>query len=130
MIRYQYVIDPIAQHLVEKGVDPDQIEDAYTLAMNPEKRIRFQADLQEYVDHAVASTVNLPEPVTDPDDIQEFGDMLMQYLPRLRGITCYPDGARSGQPLTSVAYSYAKDQTGVTFEENREAQCLSGICGA
>ena len=56
--KFQYVIDPIAHHLIEeKGIDPDQIEDAYSLSYNVERRLRFQADLQGYVDHAIASTI-------------------------------------------------------------------------
>jgi ribonucleoside-diphosphate reductase alpha chain len=129
-VKYQYVVDPTAVKLEALGVDPDSIEDAYTLAMNPEKRVKFQADLQAYVDHGIASTINLPAPITDAVEIRSFGEMLMPYLPKLRGITCYPDGARSGQPLTSVSYSYASKQLGVTFEEtSANAACASGVCG-
>lgn len=128
--KYQYVIDPTAHRLREQyGIDPDTIEDAYTLALNPEKRIKFQADLQEYVDHGIASTINLPGPVTDPEEIREFGETLMEYLPRLRGVTCYPDGARGGQPLTASTYEYAIKHTGVVFEESADNACASGVCG-
>lgn len=129
--KYQYVIDPTAQRLIESGVDPDNIEDAYSLSYNVERRIKFQADLQEYVDHGIASTINLPYPITDPDEVQEFADTLYQYLPKLRGVTCYPNGARAGQPLEGVPYEVALGQTGVTLEEDaaRTAQCRSGACG-
>lgn len=127
--KYQYVIDPTVHRLnQEYGIDPDQIEDAYTLAYTPEKRIKFQADLQEYVDHGISSTINLPGPITDPDDVLEFGHTLMKYLPKLRGITAYPDGARSGQPLTTATYHEAIGKTGVTFEED-ESKCVGGVCG-
>jgi hypothetical protein len=43
--------------------------------------------------------------------------MLMKYLPQLRGITCYPDGARGGQPLTPVRYSTAIKHLGVEMSE-------------
>jgi len=129
--KWQYVIDPIIEHLVEvEGVDPDDIEDAYMLSYNVERRIKFQAELQEYVDHAISSTINLPYPIIDADEVQGFGETLMEYLPRLRGITCYPDGARAGQPLTAVSYAEAKGKTGVTYEDNRDSQCASGVCGA
>jgi ribonucleoside-diphosphate reductase alpha chain len=127
--KYQYVIDPTAQRLnTQFGIDPDTIEDAYTLSYNPEKRIRFQADLQEYVDHGISSTINLPAPITDIASVQDFGETLMRYLPRLRGVTAYPDGARSGQPLTVATYHEAIGKTGVTFEENEE-RCVGGACG-
>lgn len=128
--KYQYVIDPTVERMRrEYGIDPDDIETAHTLAYNVERRIKFQADIQEYVDHGIASTINLPYPITDPAEVTDFGDTLMDYLPRLRGITCYPDGARAGQPLTPIPYSVAADQLGVTFDEERDSQCFSGACG-
>jgi ribonucleoside-diphosphate reductase alpha chain len=129
--KYQYVIDPTMLSVAQRhGIDPDDVETAYTLAYDPEKRIRFQADLQEYVDHGISSTINLPEPITDPEWVRHYGETFMSYLPRLRGFTCYPDGARAGQPLTAVPYHEAAGKTGVTFEDSmREEQCVSGVCG-
>jgi ribonucleoside-diphosphate reductase alpha chain len=128
--RHQYVIDPTAQRLTEThGIDPDEIESAYILALNPEKRIKFQADLQEYVDHAISSTINLPYPITDPDEVEDFGNTLMTYLPKLRGVTVYPEGSRAGQPLTPVTYYEAIDKVGVTFDEERGACVGGGVCG-
>ena len=129
--KHQFVIDPTAQRLIESGVDHEDIEDAYALSYNVERRIEFQADLQEYVDHGIASTINLPYPITDTNEARDFADTLYPYLPRLRGVTCYPNGARAGQPLEGVPYEVALGQTGVTFEEDaaRTAQCRSGACG-
>jgi ribonucleoside-diphosphate reductase alpha chain len=128
--KYQYVIDPIAHHLIEeKGIHPDSIEDAYSLSYNVERRIKFQADLQDYVDHAIASTINLPYVMTDEKEVRDFGETLMPYLHRLRGITCYPDGSRAGQPLEAVPYEIALGKTGVTFDDNRDQACASGSCG-
>lgn len=128
--RYQYVLDPTVERMRKQyGIDPDEIETAYTLALNPEKRIRFQADLQAYVDHGISSTINLHAPITDPQDIREYGEIFMEYLPHLRGFTCYPDGARAGQPFEAATYYEASRQLGVTFDEERGAACASGVCG-
>lgn len=128
--RFQYVIDPTADRIIkEHGVDPDSIEDAYALSYMVERRIKFQAELQEYVDHGIASTINLPYPIVEESEVQEFGETLMKYLPRLRGTTCYPDGARSGQPLEAVPYEIAAGMTGMTLEEDRDQACVSGVCG-
>jgi ribonucleoside-diphosphate reductase alpha chain len=126
--KYQYVVDPTAERLVEQGVDPDQIEDCYTLAMDVERRVAFQAWVQQYVDHGISSTINLAYPMTDPQEVDEFGKMLYRYLPKLRGITVYPDGARGGQPLTVASYYEAVKHPGVVFEEN-EDRCGGGSCG-
>lgn len=127
-VEYEYVIDPTAARLIKEGVDPTLIEDAYGLAYDVERRIEMQAWLQQYVDHGISSTVNLPRVMDDPSEQAEFGRMLMKYLPRLRGITCYPDGSRGGQPLTAVPIEFAIDKVGVRFEENEE-RCVGGLCG-
>lgn len=134
LVNYQYVIDPTAQRLIEKGVDPDQIEDAYTLAENVERRVAFQAWVQQYVDHAISSTINLPawgSEANNEGKVIEFGNMLMKYLPRLRGVTCYPDGARGGQPLTPVKYSTAIKHVGEVFVEGTDVCDITkgGSCG-
>lgn len=129
----QYVIDSAAQRLIEKGVPVDKIEDAYTLANDVERRISFQAFLQRYVDHAISSTINLPawgSAGNNQDTVKRFGEILYTYLPELRGITTYPDGARGGQPLVPVPYAEAKDWLGVEFEEfGNSHSCTNGACG-
>jgi ribonucleoside-diphosphate reductase alpha chain len=126
----KYVIDSIAERLVAKGLDPSKLETAYDLAKDPERRVLFQAWMQQYVDHGISSTINLPGPEEHEFTHQEFGEMLLKYLPHLRGITAYPNGARGGQPLTAVSYEEAAHALGVAFEEtSNEKACLSGVCG-
>jgi ribonucleoside-diphosphate reductase alpha chain len=131
---YQYVIDPIVKRLVESGVAPDNIEDAYSLAETPEKRIQFQSWLQQYVDHGISSTLNLPAWGTqfnNEECVRPFGDMLINYLPNLRGITCYPDGARSGQPLNVVRYDTALKHEGQIFYEQGDiCDIRGGACSS
>jgi ribonucleoside-diphosphate reductase alpha chain len=130
---YQYVIDPIVKRLVDSGVSPDDVEDAYVLAKTPERRIEFQSWLQQYVDHGISSTLNIPTWGSDSNNeskVQDFGDMLMRYLPRLRGVTCYPDGARSGQPLTTIPFDTAVQMKGQIFEEQGDVcELRGGSCG-
>lgn len=123
LIEYQYVLDPTAKKLVGKGINPDLIEDAYTLSKDVERRVAFQAWLQQFVDQGISSTINLPAWGTEQnnhDKVVEFGNMLMKYLPRLRGITAYPDGARSGQPLTPVKFQTAAKHIGQVFVESAD----------
>jgi ribonucleoside-diphosphate reductase alpha chain len=125
--RYQYVVDPTAQRLVDQyNIDPDDIEDAYSLSLNVERRIAFQAWMQRYVDHAISSTINLPANNAYP--VEYFKDVLYKYLPSLRGVTAYPDGARGGQPLSPASYETAIAHSGVVFEESEE-RCTGGLCG-
>jgi ribonucleoside-diphosphate reductase alpha chain len=132
---YQYVVDPTAKRLIQEGVEPSQIEDAYRLARDVEKRVAFQAWVQGYVDHCISSTINLPaygSELNNKDTIRPFGSMLLRYLPQLRGITCYPDGGRSGQPLTPVPYEEAASQEGAELVEEAANVCdltKAGSCG-
>lgn len=123
------IVDPVAKRLVEQGVDPDAIEDAYSLADMPERRLGMQAYLQSHVDQAVSSTVNLPHVMSDPDEQRIFGDTLIEFLPKLRGITAYPDGARAGQPLSPIPLKYALEHEGESFVEGVEETCSGGVCG-
>ncbi len=131
---FQYVVDPTADRLIKSGVSPDSIEDAYSLAENVERRVAFQAWVQKYVDHSISSTINLPSwgtELNNEDRVRPFGNMLMKYLPDLRGITCYPDGARGGQPLTPVKYTTAAKHVGEIFYEQADVCEISkgGSCG-
>lgn len=127
---FQYVIDATAQRLIDQGVDPSKLESAYELADNPERRIAFQAWVQKYVDHGISSTLNLPAQDKQKFTHKEFGDMLINYLPDLRGVTAYPDGARGGQPLNVVPLEEAVLFGDAEFEEfGSEQACVSGSCG-
>jgi ribonucleotide reductase alpha subunit len=130
--RAQYIVDPTARRLIASGVDPALIEDSLTLAEDVERRVSFQVWLQAKVDHGIASTLNLPpwgSSVNNEGTVTRFGSTLLKYLPQLRGITAYPDGARDGQPLVKVPYSEAIGKEGVIFEDSSEANCPSGVCG-
>jgi ribonucleoside-diphosphate reductase alpha chain len=118
---YQYVVDSAAQDLINlTGVNPEEIESALSLSSDFERRIKFQADVQDYVDQGIASTINLPAWGTEEnneDTVGAFATVLAAYAPRLRGFTCYPDGSRGGQPLTAVPYREASNQVGQEFHE-------------
>lgn len=130
--KYQYVIDATAERLIkEYSIEPDTIETAYSLATNPEKRIAFQANVQDYVDMGVSSTLNLPawgSKHNNEDTAIATAEIIAKYCHRLRGITAYPDGARGGQPLTEVSYADANSKRGVIFDEFEE-RCSGGVCG-
>lgn len=133
---YQYAIDSVAQDMINRlGVSPDKVESAVDLADDFERRIKFQADVQDYVDMAISSTINLPDRSNQKFSANEFGTVLAKYASRLRGFTCYPDGSRGGQPLTSVPYTEALEKIGEEFEESVEYNdsCLitgGGYCGS
>jgi ribonucleoside-diphosphate reductase alpha chain len=129
--KYQYVVEPMVERMIEQyGIDPESLETAYDLAQDPGRRLAMQAFVQRYVDHAISSTLNLPAVEAQSFTVQEFGDVLMEHLPNLRGVTVYPDGARGGQPLNVVSYQEAKDWGGFIYDEvGLDQSCVSGVCG-
>lgn len=129
--KYQYHVDDVARNMIELyGVNPDAIETAADLAADPERRIKFQADVQDYVDMGISSTINLPAFSGGRDDIKKFAMVLASYASRLRGFTCYPDGARGGQPLVKVEYTEVKDKLGTEFEEAVEHNSICDLTGS
>ena len=127
--KYQFVVDGTAESLINDGIKPDNIESAVDLAADMERRVKFQFELQKYVDHAISSTINLPAWDKSQDRVDEFAKIVRKYAHGLRGLTLYPDGSRGGQPISSVPYEEAHSKRGVVFEDNSEEQCLSGVCG-
>jgi len=134
--KYEYVVDSTAQLLIEKyNLNPEDIETSSSLSTDYERRIKFQADIQDYVDMSISSTINLPPWGTKENNesrVISFAETLSKYAPRLRGFTCYPDGSRGGQPLTSIPYEEAIKHRGVVFEENDicEISGKGGTCGS
>lgn len=134
---YQYAVDPTAEAIVnDTGVDAETLDTAMSMASDPERRIKFQADVQDYVDMAISSTLNLPawgSEHNNEDTAVEFARMLSDYAPRLRGFTCYPDGARGGQPITQCSYEEAKKHEGGEYVEEGLDVCditgKGGTCG-
>lgn len=140
--KYQYIIDACAKRIIDAGIDPENIEDAYDLAEDYERRIGMQAWLQQFVDHAISSTINMPawgSSINNENTVDKFGKTLIKYLPKLRGITVYPDGSRGGQPLNRVSYAEAIMHIGKEFIEGgekvkveefgNERACVNGVCG-
>lgn len=133
---YEYVVDGTAKILIDQyGLDPHNIETALDLANDPERRIKFQFDVQKYVDMGISSTINLPSwgsEQNNPDRVEEMAELVARYSPGLRGLTFYADGSRGGQPLTSVPYWEATSKEGETYKEEYTDVCDltgGGTCG-
>lgn len=133
--KYSYVVDGTANRLIQEyGIEPDTIDTAYKLSHDYERRIKFQADIQDYVDMSISSTINLPpwgSNLNNESKVQKFTECLARYAPRLRGFTCYPDGSRGGQPITEVDYKTAIENKGTVFEEHDICDITGhgGSCG-
>jgi ribonucleoside-diphosphate reductase alpha chain len=126
---YQCVVDGAVKRLLDMGVKMEDIQDASEISFKD--RVKFQADVQQYVDMAISSTCNVAMWGSDSNSEETLEDnakILLKYAKRLRGFTVYPDGCRNGQPLTRVPLEEALGIEGMVFEE-KETECVGGICG-
>lgn len=126
---YQYVVDGSVKRLMEQGIKIEHIKDSFDLTFK--QRVKFQADVQNYIDMSISSTCNVStwgSSSNNKDNYEKNSDILLKYAKRLRGFTIYPDGCRSGQPLTRVDLEEALKDEGKVFEEV-ENSCLNGVCG-
>lgn len=137
---WHYIIDvdPSVKFLADHyAIDVDSIQTATSLAESFETRVKFQADMQDYVDMAISSTINLPQwgsERNNEDTVDQMASTIAKYAERLRGITVYPDGARGGQPLTIIPYKEAMSAgIGVEIMETAFDVCdisgKGGSCG-
>lgn len=125
----QYVVDGSVKRLLDMGIKIEDIQDAYDISFKD--RIKFQADVQQYVDMSISSTCNMPpwgSETNNAETVNANASTLLRYAKRLRGFTVYPDGCRDGQPLTRVNLEEALAAEGTIFEE-QENSCVNGVCG-
>lgn len=61
------------------------------------QRVNIQGVIQQYIDHALSSTINLPKG-TSPETISEL--YMLGWKHGLKGITVYVDGSRDGVLIT------------------------------
>jgi ribonucleoside-diphosphate reductase alpha chain len=86
----QFVIDGAVKRLLSQGVKLENIQDSYDLSFR--ERVKFQADIQNYIDMAISSTCNLPSWGSEENNektLEKNMKILLKYAKRLRGFTCY-----------------------------------------
>ncbi|MGH7241365.1 MAG: hypothetical protein ACREGB_03660 [Candidatus Saccharimonadales bacterium] len=126
---YQYVVDGAVKTLLDKGIPIEKIKDSGDITFK--QRVKFQADVQKYVDMAISSTCNMPKWGSEFNNESNYlgnASTLLKYAKRLRGFTAYPDGCREGQPYIRVTIEEALAQEGVEFH-GAEDSCVNGVCG-
>ena len=126
---FQYVVDGTVKRLMEQGIKIENIKDSYDLTFK--QRVKFQADVQNYVDMSISSTCNMPAWGSEENNASNYeknAAILLKYAKRLRGFTVYPDGCRGGQPLVRATLEEALANEGTVFEES-ETNCINGVCG-
>ena len=121
--------------LLDEGFSVEDVEcrvdTAYELAYRLEERVEFQAYLQGFVDNAISSTINVPSYEAYGEfRVDYVKESILPYLEELRGLTIYPDGGVSGQPLKHITLADAISGKGTDLESEiaQGVECKGGVC--
>lgn len=119
----EVVIHPLVKEFLKANKSIDHFEAAHDIS--PEHHCKIQEICQRHIDSAVSKTINLPGHATTA----ELSDIILEYLPRLKGLTIYRDGSRGESPLMPMPIGeikkYLNDDTVI---QSGEGECPSGSC--
>jgi ribonucleoside-diphosphate reductase alpha chain len=127
----ELVFHPLFLEMFKAGKDLSHFECSSTIP--PEGHMKVQQICQKHIDSAVSKTINIPN---EGFSLEEFSDLLMKYVPHLKGVTVYKAGSRAEEPLQSISAEEAvkllQESEEVLSEIDAEqliAQaCPNGIC--
>jgi ribonucleoside-diphosphate reductase alpha chain len=118
----EVVVHPLLADFVRAGTDVSHFQGSYDLSIRD--HLEMQRTCQKHVDNAVSKTINIA-PNTDP---AELSDLVMEYLPELKGITVYPEGSRENQPLTPLSMDQAMEHIDSSTGSAGADSCRGGVC--
>ena len=85
----------------------------------------MQEVCQRHIDNAVSKTINLlPGAVTE----QELSDLYMEFVPKLKGVTIYPEGSREGEPIKRMSNEELQEALKGIVSAEVLADCPTGTC--
>lgn len=101
------VIHPLYKEYIEKNPGKPLPEYFITAKeISPEWHVKMQATFQKHIQSSISKTINLPSSATKEDVEKVF---FLSHELGCKSITCYRDGSRKNQVLTSI--KDAKDST-------------------
>jgi ribonucleoside-diphosphate reductase alpha chain len=122
-------VHPKYEELVTNREDvPEWFVDSFDL--EPKDHFEIQAACQKFCDGSVSKTVNMPKDTTP----EQLGDLLLEYIHDLKGVTVYVDGSREGQILNRASddevRKYLKNKKDKIESELHEGDviCATGAC--
>ena len=88
--------------------------------------MEVQAICQKHIDNSISKTINIPNDYP----IEDYGDLMMEFGPQLKGMTVYRQGSRGNEPLSPIsvedAIKHLDDD--VALSGTAMNDCASGIC--
>lgn len=122
-LKMEVVADPLFKLYVTEGRRTDEFQNSYDLSIRD--HLEMQRACQKHVDNAVSKTINLPPGTTEG----ELSELLMEFIPDLKGVTVYPVGSRENQPLTPLSREEAEEAVFVSLAQAAgNDSCRTGVC--
>lgn len=114
---------------IDKELTPDEIKKEFpyvvdTYDIKPITRIELQAAMQEYVDNAISSTINLKEDTTVED---VFNLYLEAWNARCKGITIFRDNCKRISILGKNHGKTRDDEKDTMITENGEQKTITKV---
>lgn len=106
---------------------PELMQGAYDIT--PYDHMKMQATVQKHVDNSVSKTINIPKEFP----IGVLSEHLLQWLPKLKGVTVYRDGSREKEPMEVIPTESMQDHLAawegeVEYEGLDTLDCAGGTC--
>lgn len=123
-IERELIINPLFESYIKQNKDTELFETALDLSL--EDHLKMQATLQEYVDNSISKTIMIPQNM----DYKKFQSLIIEWLPKLKGLTLYPEGSRELQPITPMTKEEAIKaiKQGTNSIIGTEDGCIKGSC--
>ncbi len=118
------VVDPLFREMVLSDQDVTCFESASDIS--PWDHLNMQATWQEHIDNAVSKTINIPR---GEYTVEKLDLLYREFLPRLKGLTIYPEGSREDEPLERLSMDTAINLVRTQDSEvSISDDCRSGNC--
>lgn len=122
----EIVVHPLLKKFVEEKRGIKHFQGSYELSLRD--HLEMQRCCQKHIDNATSKTINVNKDLSE----EELSDIIMEFLPELKGLTIYPDGSRGNQPLTPMslddAIKFIKEGGDTKIEATSKDSCKSGAC--
>jgi len=120
------VVHPLLKKFIEEKRGIKHFQGSYELSLRD--HLEMQRVCQKHIDNACAKTLNISKDTSE----EELSDIIMEFLPELKGLTIYPDGSRENQPLTPMslddAIKFIKEGKETKVEATSKDSCKDGTC--
>lgn len=106
------------------GLDVDLVESTEQISVTD--MLELQAFYQKYwADNAISYTANVPEGTVTPEAL---GEILREYLPKLKGTTIMVDASREQAPYTRITRAEYTVADATRVADALDLECSSGAC--